>query len=161
MSKKMSKRTILFLLVLVLFITLACESPLARPISSAPAEDKTFTYQGKGTHTWSYNKGEQTCPTEDDMTLTINAGIVILRSEGKCMYIQGIQNYTCYELHPGDRCGITLTGRYEMSSDQITFSTCVPSRTATGTAKMENGLMTGEVRCEDAESFKFALPELK
>jgi hypothetical protein len=81
------------------------------------------------------------------------------------MYIQGLQNYTCYELHPGDRCGISLAGRYDMSTDQITFTTCATTsaqaRTATGTAKMENGLMTGEIRCEDAESFKFALPELK
>ena len=107
------------------------------------------------------------------MTLTIDAqgtsmlkdGVVILDSEGKCMYIQGIQNYTCYELHPGDRCSFHIGGFYNLETDQITFTTCnltmdTPEK-ATGTAKVVNGVMAGEVLCEDAESFMFSLPEVK
>jgi hypothetical protein len=171
MIKNKSRQPLLSILVLVLITSLACEAPVfLQPGGSVLAP---MVFQGKGTHTWSYNNGGQICPTEDDMTLTIDAqgtdmsrdGAVILVSEGRCMYIQGIQNYTCYELHPGERCGIRIGGFYNLASDQITFTACAltldtPEK-ATGSAKMVNGVMTGEVRCEDAESFQFALPEVK
>ena len=56
-------------------------------------------------------------------------------------------------------------GRFAFATLQITFTTCnltmdTPEK-ATGTAKVVNGVLTGEVLCEDAESFIFSLPEVK
>jgi hypothetical protein len=155
----MSRRntTLFFILFLAIFLSLACSSPLMRPaIEPTP---RTFIFQGKGVHTWAWNNGEQTCDTEDDMVLTIDAGTVTLRSDGKCMYIQGLNPYTCYELHPGDRCGITLTGNYN-GPNSIIFKSCSNGQPTTGTATDQNGTVSGTARC-GAESFNFSLPMVK
>jgi hypothetical protein len=170
MINKLSKKLIYFMLIVIVIITLACESPLARPISSAPAEDITFTYQGKGTTYWRYNvhifpDGDKviTCPVEADMTLTINTGKVTLNSLQKKSGFTDNLDFVCHDVNQGEIMGINLYGRYDMSTDQITFTNCLTATgdPASGTAKMANGLMTGEVTCPWGDSFNFALPEVK
>jgi hypothetical protein len=170
MINKLPKKSLLFMSIVFVVITLACESSLARPISSAPAEDITFTYQGKGTTNWRYNvnilpDGEKviTCPVEAEMTLTINSGKVTLKSLQKKSGFTDNQDYVCHDVNQGEIMGVYLYGRYDMSTDQITFTNCLTTTgdPATGTAKMVNGRMTGEGTCPWGDSFNFALDEVK
>jgi hypothetical protein len=146
-----------FFPILVLFVTLACDSPFLRPV--VEPTPRTFTFQGTGIHTWAWNNGEQTCDTKDDMTLIIDAGNVTLRSEGKRTFIQGLNPFTCYELHPGECCGITLIGNYR-EPNLIEFNSCSNNEPITGTAKEQNGDVSGSAQC-GAEMFTISLPEVK
>lgn len=148
------KDRIFYLLCLLVWFSVACEGCDALVGSIKPT---TRSFQGTGTHTWAWNHGEQTCDTDDDMTMTISLESASLRSEGKCMSIQGLNPYTCYESEPGDRCGITITAKYQ--SKKYVFDSCSNGEQAGGSATYLNDIVSGTATCGN-DTFTFSLSEV-
>jgi hypothetical protein len=150
-----------FIILLVVFLSLACKSAGGIPMESTYKYPEPvyiwqttdfFTFAGTGTTTWSWNKGEMICVTQDEMTLTIDGyKDVVLSSVGICES-PNVNGVGCYELHPGDKCGNTIKGKFDEKTDQITFSTCNAGE-ASGSAVWAfnrghfSNEVTGEVTC--------------
>ncbi len=152
------KYRFLFLLCLLVLFSLSCGDFLLFLSDTIRLDEgpHSITLEGEGTHTWAWNDGEQTCDTEDDMVMTITSESVTLRSEGKCMSIQGLNPYTCYETEDGGRCGITITGKFDDSTN-MSFDSCSTGEPASGTATYYvNGITSGTARC-GYETFTFTL----
>ncbi len=152
------KYQIFYLLGLLVLLSLSCGEFLPFLADSIRLEPGSYSIilDGEGTHTWAWNEGAQTCDTEDDMVMTITSESVTLRSEGKCMSIQGLNPYTCYESEEGGRCGITITGKFDDSTN-MSFDSCSNGEPASGTATLgANGIARGTAKC-GYETFTFIL----
>jgi hypothetical protein len=110
----LKRAALLFALLQVIFITLACQLETTR--SSKPAgkkqSDIRFTLFGSVTDTWSWGQDSYRCDTQDEMILTINyANGVVLTLHGAC-YWPSSAFESCTEQQGSLPCGLVIYGTY-------------------------------------------------